>query len=137
MLGKCDLKDGIRDGIVGDPLTCDFQVLHDLASRNCPNDVDGPSCFTSKQLTFIADVYRGLRDGRGTRLFKGQAFGSEADWEFTFIPHAGNKKRPAYLAGHGDFVNYMFFDHDPGMPPLDPTNPKQVLRKSGAFPEHG
>lgn len=134
---KCDLKDGIQDGIIGDPLTCDFRVMNDLASRKCPNDVDGPSCFTSKQLGFLENIYGGLRDRNGNRLFKGHSFGSEWEWEFTLIPHAGNKQRPAYLGGHGDFVNYMFFEHDLGVPPFDTTNTKQILRKSGSFPEYG
>lgn len=136
VLAKCDAKDGIQDGILSDPLQCDFRPSVDLAKHACPMNVDASTCFTREQLRAIEDIYAGPHDSRGKRVFKGLALGTESDWAFSFIPHAGNRMRPGYLAGHHEFANYMFFDQDPGVPPRNPENVTQALRKSGSFPEY-
>ena len=40
VLARCDSNDGIKDGVVDEPLTCDFEPKRDLAAHMCANDVD-------------------------------------------------------------------------------------------------
>jgi len=36
VLQRCDANDGIRDGVLGNPLSCDFEPQRDLADLQCP-----------------------------------------------------------------------------------------------------
>ena len=42
---KCDAMDGITDGVIDNPLLCDFNPERDLTHRLCSGDVNGESCF--------------------------------------------------------------------------------------------
>ena len=46
VLLKCDARDGVQDGVIGDPLACDFNPSVDLADLMCPSDKAGSDCFT-------------------------------------------------------------------------------------------
>src|SRR5207247_10099707 len=52
---KCDLKDGIADGVLNDPRQCDFKP----SSLLCKAGQDPQNCFTSKQVVALEKVYRG------------------------------------------------------------------------------
>ena len=121
VLAKCDAKDGITDGVIDDPLTCDFKPEIDLAEKMCPGDVNADNCFTKEQLQTIKDIYSGAHDSKGVRIHRGNSFGSEFAWATHLIPHAGNKLFPARLRTAGDHLNYLFYETDPGvaMPKLN------------------
>ena len=59
-LAVCDAKDGLADGLISDPRTCDF----DPASLQCTS-ADGPGCLTAAQLTTVRAIYTGLKDPTG------------------------------------------------------------------------
>jgi hypothetical protein len=72
---KCDSIDGLVDGIIDDPRKCNFDPDKDLVK--CPNDVDGPACFTEAQLTAIKAIYAGAFSN-GKLLIPGLSKGAEA-----------------------------------------------------------
>jgi feruloyl esterase len=76
VMKKCDSIDGLVDGLIDDPRKCDFNALTDLPA--CPNDIDGPACFTTAQRQAAYNVYDGVRNSKGKLLFKGVSYGSEA-----------------------------------------------------------
>ena len=80
VLAKCDATDGVRDGVIDDPLQCDFDPRRDLEGRMCPGDVNAEGCFTTTQLKTIQDIYAGPRDSKGVQVYKGRALGSEFGW---------------------------------------------------------
>jgi hypothetical protein len=116
VMKQCDALDGIADGVIDDPLGCDFDPDRDLAGALCKSGQDGESCFTPAQLETVKDFYRGPYDSRGRSIIKGRAPGAELDWE-QYIPHAGNRNFPAMLRGAANgHTEYLFYEKDPGVP---------------------
>src|ERR1700674_5360051 len=46
---KCDALDGLQDGLIENPLRCDFDPARDL--EKCGGNGEGPGCFTSAQIS--------------------------------------------------------------------------------------
>ena len=120
VLDKCDAIDGITDGVINDPLACDFDPEVDLAGKMCAGDVNVDDCFTRAQLQTIKDFYRGPYDSRGVSVFKGKAFGSEFGWPGRYVPHTGSEALPSVLTNSANHVNYLFYEDDPGVPTGNP-----------------
>ncbi len=135
VLDKCDAKDGIKDGIIDDPLRCDFNPDVDLASKLCPANKNAPGCFTQMQLQTIKKLYAGPYDSKGNHILKGVAYGSEFTWGNLVIPYGGNQFFPSHMGNEVDHVNYLFYENDPGVAPPDPTKLSTPLDKNAVFPE--
>ncbi|MBI4454353.1 MAG: tannase/feruloyl esterase family alpha/beta hydrolase [Acidobacteria bacterium] len=135
VLAKCDARDGIVDGVIDDPVVCDFKPEVDLAGKTCRGDVNADDCFTELQLKTIKDIYRGSYDSKGNPIFKGYALGSEFSWTQNIIPYAGNKLYPALTGLSGDHLNYLFYEKDPGVVPPDRTDLAHVPDKKTNPPE--
>jgi feruloyl esterase len=83
VLDECDAKDGLKDGVIEDPMACHF----DPDTLLCKNG-DAPDCLTAAQIdtvTKIADGARNPRTGEqiypgwpmGTRMFPGPVTGNK------------------------------------------------------------
>jgi hypothetical protein len=134
VLARCDANDGIEDGVVDEPLTCDFEPRRDLAAHLCANDLDADACFTSAQMQTIEDFYRGPYDSRGTSIIKGRAFGAERGWT-EYIPHAGNQMFPTHLFNARDHAAFLFYEDDPGVPVPRANDLTYVPDKTATPPE--
>jgi len=76
VLGKCDLDDGVKDGLIGNPLSCKF----DPAELGCATSVK-PGCLTNVQVDALKKVYAGPMTSSGVKLSAGgPAPGSELEW---------------------------------------------------------
>ena len=74
VVGACDAKDGIKDGIISDPRRCAF----DPAVLECKGP-DAPDCLTAPQVAALRAIYQGPRNPRTHRqIFPGFEPGSEA-----------------------------------------------------------
>src|SRR5688572_10360404 len=62
-LAACDAADGLQDGIIQDPHTCNF----DPTSLQCAGD-DSPSCLTPPQVQAVERTYRGAINPRTSEL---------------------------------------------------------------------
>ncbi len=76
VLDACDGLDGVRDGIIENPMLCHF----DPASIQCPAKEDYASCLTPAQVQTARLVYAGARFNDGTQIYPGLEPGSELDW---------------------------------------------------------
>jgi len=135
VLAKCDANnglDGIKDGVIDDPLSCKFDPAVDLAGKMCPGNVNGENCFTTLQIQTIKEMYEGGRDSKGVLVHKGYALGSEPGWAAQFIPHAGNSLSPAQMDDH---LNYLFYETDPGVPVPDLSKVSTPPNKKKKPPE--
>lgn len=135
VLQKCDAIDGLRDGLVSDPLNCNFNPSSDLNDLMCPTGAASDSCFTSAQIETINNMYQGPVDDAGRQVYPGKMFGSEPRWPGYYVPHAGNRMGPSKLMGvAGDHMNYLFYEEDPGMAVPD-VRDLDYEPRGGALPE--
>ena len=93
----CDSQDGVKDGVIGDPLKCKF----DPGVIQC-SGVDGPSCLTARQVETARQMYVGPRNPRtGEQIFSPVYPGSELNW---------GSVMGAQVAGAGkEFFKYFVF----------------------------
>jgi feruloyl esterase len=76
-LDACDGNDGLVDGIIVDPPSCDF----DPASIRC-HGPDEASCLTDAQADTVRKIYEGAKFNDGTPIYSGFERGSELTWAF-------------------------------------------------------
>ncbi len=75
-LAACDANDGVEDGVIENPRTCDF----DPASLLCTGD-DAPDCLTAEEVDTVQKIYEGLPDPTtGEPWYPGFERGSELGW---------------------------------------------------------
>ena len=72
---KCDALDGLKDGIIDNPVACPF----DPAVLECKNG-DGPDCLTTAQVNTVRMVYSAIANAKAKREIAGLAPGSELGW---------------------------------------------------------
>jgi feruloyl esterase len=76
LLEACDASDGVADGVIDDPDTCNVdQALAHISA--CASDAPGTGCLTKAQRAAIARIYAPLQDPRGL-IYEGQPAGGEA-----------------------------------------------------------
>lgn len=66
LLKQCDAKDGLADGIISDPLDCDF----DPAALTC-KDEKSESCLTLEKVSAIKKAMGGPKTTRGVQVYPG------------------------------------------------------------------
>jgi hypothetical protein len=74
VLAQCDDADGVKDGVIENPLTCRFDPSV-LLCKGAESD----SCLTVHQLTALKTIYRGLSSNGGRQIFPGLSPGGEAE----------------------------------------------------------
>jgi feruloyl esterase len=72
VLADCDAKDGLVDGLIGDPRLCTFAP----ASLQCAAG-DAPDCFTAGQVETVQKIYAGPTNTAGAQLHPGYPMGHE------------------------------------------------------------
>jgi Tannase and feruloyl esterase len=75
VLDKCDVLDGVKDGVVGDPTQCHF----DPDVLLCKGE-DSDSCLTAPQVGSLKALYAGTKTREGKPIFPGFTMGDEASW---------------------------------------------------------
>ncbi len=73
VIARCDAKDGVKDGLVSDPLGCDFQP----AELACKSGQDPKSCLTPTEVTALGQIYSGARYSSGALVYPGWPRGME------------------------------------------------------------
>jgi feruloyl esterase len=104
VLRACDMDDGVKDGVIGDPMSCRF----DPASLRCAG-ADRPECLTDAQIAVVRSIYDGPRDKQGRPIYNGGGFlrGSELAWKGDFLAEeSGPGKITDFMI---DMFRYMAF----------------------------
>lgn len=75
VLEACDAQDGVRDGVLENPLTCSFDPATLACAANASAD-----CLTPMQIASVRRLYEGSRPAPGAPLNGALARGSERGW---------------------------------------------------------
>ena len=107
-IARCDLDDGVKDRLIGDPRGCGF----DPGALVCAAGASG-NCLTEAQADAVRRVYDGPTDSKGNRLYTGGAPpGSELNWIGNYV--ARDDGTSIYRRFMTDLFRYMAFMPDPG-----------------------
>jgi feruloyl esterase len=75
-VAACDARDGLADGLIGDPATCSFDPTVLLCKAG-----DGPSCLTAPQVEAAKKIYSPAVNPRtGKEMFQSLVPGTELGW---------------------------------------------------------
>jgi len=144
----CDALDGIEDGILMNPLACNFKP----ASLACAVGTDDNSCLNPKQVSAVEKIWSGVTNSRGELIYPGLVPGGEAapgGWA-NWVTGREPFRSLHWLGGEGFFRWFVFddpdwdfttFDYDADLdyalrrvgPAVDAINPDLTpLRDNGA-----
>jgi hypothetical protein len=108
-VAQCDMDDGVRDGIIGDPIQCPF----DPTSLLCKSG-QRAGCLTTAKVQAIKKVYSGPMTSQGIKIYSGGPLpGSELNW-------LSDELSSAYLIGGApspwpkEYFSYIGFMPAPG-----------------------
>jgi feruloyl esterase len=119
-LNACDALDGVKDGLISDPMRCRF----DPKVTECKG-ADGSNCLTREQVEAATKIYSSVMDpSTGQPLFPGPEPGSEMNWVVT-----SGGARP--LGMSDDLFKYVVFKNPEwDFRTLDVRSHLELARKS-------
>jgi feruloyl esterase len=106
----CDTLDGIKDGILQNPLACNFEPV----TLTCQTGIDNDSCLTPKQVTAVENIWAGVTNSAGELIYPGLVPGGEAapgGWS-TWVTGAEPYSSFHWRGGEGFFRWFVFDDKD-------------------------
>lgn len=110
-LAACDKKDGVKDGVIDNPPSCDF----DPATLLCPaNPADPNKCLTQAEVDTVKKIYAGLKDPTtGEQFWPGYEVGSEENWAghiYPFVIPLGFFRAMVFNDSTWDYTRFNFDD---------------------------
>lgn len=107
VLQACDATDGVRDGVLEDPIACRF----DPNVLACKQGADGANCLTAAQVEAARKIYGGARNTRtGNQVFPGLEPGTERDWSPRPVGYAVDLFRHMVFRNANWDPNWLNFD---------------------------
>jgi feruloyl esterase len=107
VLAKCDALDGLKDGVIADPLACKF----DPASIQCAAG-QTTGCLTPEKVAAVRKIYGGPVNSKGEHLYNGAPLpGSELNWIRHYIPVDGQPSI-IFTSMNDAFRNIAYPKHD-------------------------
>ncbi len=109
VLNLCDKNDGLVDGLIEDPTTCNF----DPGTIQC-TDKDHSNCLTAGQVDTVRKIYEGAKFNDGTQIYAGFERGSELTWPLMIEkePFSVNVNYFKGIVFEDSYWNFKTFDLD-------------------------
>lgn len=109
VLDRCDAQDGLKDGLISNPLACQF----DPAVVECKSGQDHASCLTSAEVKVARELYAGAHSANGEKLvINGLLPGSELAWAGVVVPNKGQDHAMGSMISTGA-LKYLAYDKNP------------------------
>ena len=110
VMRQCDAADGLRDGLLMDPLQCRF----DPRSLVCKPGQNPAQCLTSEQAAVAQKFHDGASNSKGEKIYWGQPWGAEKSWAnyFGWVSPTGRQ----YTGAGYSITGYMGYSGSPGGP---------------------
>ncbi|HXE15299.1 MAG TPA: tannase/feruloyl esterase family alpha/beta hydrolase [Bryobacteraceae bacterium] len=103
VLSACDAQDGVKDGVINDPVRCHFNPSELLCKGP-----ESTTCLTQPQINALNILYTGAKDSHGNPVFPGFMPGSENGWSQWVVGFApGGSLMSAFVE---NYFRYMVFD---------------------------
>jgi hypothetical protein len=110
VLAVCDGQDGLKDGVVGNPVKCGF----DPAVLMCTGEeTDG--CLTAAQVATLKSIYAAKKDAQGEIVFPGYSLGAESapeSWGVWIVEKAPGDSTRMMFFGLGYFRDFVYERED-------------------------
>jgi Tannase and feruloyl esterase len=104
-LAACDARDGLKDGVIGEPDRCKFDPVV-LLCKGPETD----ACLTQPQLTALQKIYSGPRNSKGEQIFPGYEPGGEtgaANAWASWITGSGPRQGSSVVRAEGFFASFL------------------------------
>jgi feruloyl esterase len=88
---QCDAADGVKDGLIQNPMACNFRPEHDLP--RCAEDKRGDQCFTQAQIETVSTFLTAITDKEGHVVQPGYSV-SEVQNAFFIPPQNAGQPNP-------------------------------------------
>ncbi len=110
VMKQCDAADGLRDGLLMNPLQCKF----DPQSLICKPGQDPGQCLTPGQANVAQKFRDGARNSKGEKIYWGMPWGAEKSWMnyFGWISPTGKQ----YTGSGYSITGYLGYGGPPGGP---------------------
>lgn len=126
VLDQCDELDGVKDGLVENPLVCDFDI--NALSCNATTLVNSTQCLNEAQITAFQKIYDGPRNSTGDSLYPGFSFGSENE----LLPQTSGSLSGSFTAAILQNLVFGNLSYDPNSFDWD-TDVELVDQRAGTF----
>ena len=138
-LARCDTDDGVKDGIISDPMHCKF----DPGELLCRGEASGDQCLSPSQVQAVRNIYGAPVNSKGVVLSTRGVFpGSENYWFLSFRQIWGDEYfGDTALLSSSDFdfdrdyarsgVGVLFDDTNPDLRRFKATGGKLIVYQGG------
>jgi feruloyl esterase len=99
VMEQCDARDGLKDGLIGDPQKCKI----DFSAIQCKS-ADGEGCLTPKQIDLAKIVYSDVKTKKGETVWTGFEPGGE-------LQYASLRNIPAAPGGGLDSIRILGYQN--------------------------
>jgi feruloyl esterase len=104
VVAACDMNDGVRDGLIGDPRTCNFDPEELVCKGN-----SNTRCLSRQQASAVKKMYEGPMTSKGQKIYTDGALMRGAELAFGEYYQSGH-----FSDFDVDFFRYLAFIPDPG-----------------------
>jgi feruloyl esterase len=135
VLAACDAADGLKDGLISDPVSCHFDPA--VVERKGADKTTG--CLTHAQAETARAIYEGAHDDHGEKLvLSGPLPGSELAWAGVYVPPPGDDHIMSAMISTGSLKNLVYPKNPPATYTLKelqftPESFQQTTRLHGLY----